>query len=120
MAAKKETENSGSRSRRPPATTPESRENQLISSAVDLAEKQMNEGTASAQVITHYLKLGSSREKLEQERMRQEVALMEAKRENMASAQRVEELYGAAIDAMRAYAGHEALQKAQEEEDLDD
>jgi hypothetical protein len=120
MAAKKESESKGNRSRRPPATTPEARENQLISSAVDLAEKQMQEGTASAQVITHYLKLGSSREKLEQERMRQEVALMEAKRENMASAARVEELYGAAIDAMRAYAGHEALHQKSEEEEVFD
>jgi hypothetical protein len=54
--------------RRRPATTPEARENQLISQAVDLAEKQMLEGSASAQVISHFLKLGSSREKLEQER----------------------------------------------------
>jgi hypothetical protein len=99
------------KSRRPPATTPEARENQLISAAVDLAEKQMREGTASAQVLTHYLKLGSSREKLEQERLAQEVSLMQAKREAMASAARVEELYGAAIDAMRAYAGHDPLKK---------
>lgn len=106
-----------SKSRRPPATTPEARENQLISSAVDLAEKQLLEGSASAQVITHYLKLGSSREKLEQERMSQEVELMKAKRENMASAARVEELYGAAIDAMRAYAGHAPISN---EDDLDE
>lgn len=104
-------------SRRPPATTPEGRENQLISKAVDLAEKQLAEGTASAQVITHYLKLGSSREKLEQERLENENALLVAKREAMASAARVEELYGAAIDAMRAYAGHAPLA---DENDVDD
>ena len=104
-------------SRRPPATTPEARENQLISKAVDLAEKQLGEGNASAQVITHYLKLGSSREKLEQERLVQEVSLMAAKREAMASAQRVEELYGAAIDAMRAYAGHDPLKSLEDSDD---
>lgn len=105
------------RTKRPPATTPEGRENQLISKAVDLAETQLENGTASAQVISHYLKLGSSREKLEQERLTEDVALMQAKREAMASAQRVEELYSAAIDAMRRYAGHDP---PVEEEDEDD
>lgn len=114
MASERVNPSKGKQSRRPPGKTPESRENQLISSAVDLAERQLVEGTASAQVITHYLKLGSSREKLEQERMTQEVELMKAKRENMASAARVEELYSAAIDAMRAYAGHDPLPEPEE------
>jgi hypothetical protein len=120
MASKEVSSSEGGRRRRKPATTPEGRENQLISSAVDLAEKQMQEGTASAQVITHYLKLGSSREKLEQERLANENALLVAKREAMASAARVEELYGAAIDAMRKYAGHDPLEKLQEDQDRDD
>lgn len=106
MASERIDQPKATRSRRPPATTPEARENQLIASAVDLAEKQLRDGSASAQVITHYLKLGSSRERLEQERLANENSLLVAKREAMASAARVEELYGAAIDAMRAYAGH--------------
>ena len=109
MAAGRQSDKKNSRPRRPPATTPEGRENQLISKAVDLAEKQLEEGTASAQVISHYLKLGSSRERLEQERLGMEVSLLGAKREAMASAARVEELYGAAINAMRAYAGQEPV-----------
>lgn len=120
MASEQVNKQSTNQSRRPPATTPEARENQLISKAVDLAEKQLSEGTASAQVISHYLKLGSSREKLEQERLAQEVSLMEAKREAMASAARVEELYGAAIDAMRAYAGHDPLSNPPNGDDEDD
>lgn len=92
-----------------PATTPEGRENQLIAAAVDLAAKQLADGTASAQVITHYLKLGSSREQLEQEKMKQEVELAKAKIESMASAKRVEEMYAEALGAMRAYGGHEPL-----------
>ena len=64
---------------RKPATTPEARENQLIALAVDLAEKQLSEGTASAQVITHYLKLGSTKERLEKEKLEQENALLRAK-----------------------------------------
>lgn len=91
--------------KRRPATTPEARENQMISNAIDLAEKQLLEGTASAQVITHYLKLGSTREALEQERLANENAVLRAKVEAMSSAKRVEELYEAALDAMRNYAG---------------
>jgi hypothetical protein len=88
-----------------PATTPENRENQLISLATDLAEKQMQEGTASAQVITHYLKLGTTRERLEQERLARENLLLGAKAEQLASAKRIEELYETALNAMRSYAG---------------
>lgn len=103
--------------RRPPATTPEARENQLIAQAVDLAEKQIHNGTASAQVISHFLKLGSSREKLEQERLGKENDLLDAKREQLASAARVEELYKSALDAMRTYSGQEPLEM---QEDYDD
>ena len=97
--------NPKTKSTRPPATTPEGRENQLVSLAVDLAEQQLSEGTASAQVITHYLKLGSTREKLEQERISKENELLRAKVESMASVKRIEELYETALNAMRSYAG---------------
>ncbi len=93
--------------RRPPGTTPEARENQLISAAVDLAEKQIREGTASSQVISHYLKLGSSRERLEQERIRHENELLTAKAEMMASQKKVEEMYALALVAMKSYSGQE-------------
>lgn len=102
---------------RRPATTPEAREQQLISSAVDLAEKQIREGSASAQVITHYLKLGSSRERLEQEKIGLENELLVVKREAMESAKRVEEMYSEALSAMRAYAGQEPLQMVDDDDD---
>lgn len=97
------------RSRRPrrPATTSEGRENQLISLASDLAERQLSAGTASAQVITHFLKLGSTREQLEQERLHRENLLLSAKVDQIASSKRIEELYETALNAMRQYAGHE-------------
>lgn len=91
--------------RRKPAGTPEVRENQLVSLAIDLAERQMEDGTASAQVISHYLKLGSTREKLEQERLRTDNELLKAKVEALASGKRVEELYEDALNAMRTYSG---------------
>lgn len=97
-------ENGTSRNRRP-ALSPEARENQLISLAVDLAEKQLQEGTASSQVITHYLKLGSTKERLEKEKLEEENKLLRAKTENLQSQKRVEELYSEAIKAMRNYNG---------------
>jgi hypothetical protein len=102
---------------RRPATTPEARENQLVAAAVDLAEKQIREGTASAQVITHYLKLGSSRERLEQEKIGLENELLVVKREAMASAKRVEEMYAEALGAMRSYqTGEEPLQMPEDDD----
>lgn len=100
----------GSRRSRKPATTPEGRENQLVSLASDLAEEQIAGGTASSQVITHFLKLGSSRERLEQQRIRHENELLEVKKEAMESQKRVEEMYKDALDAMRSYSGQEPLE----------
>lgn len=105
MAARKVSKPVRSETRRPPATTPDERENQLIDAAVDLAEEQLRSGDASAQVITHYLKLGSSRERLEQQRIRNEVALLETKRELMESEKRTESLMLDALNAMRGYSG---------------
>lgn len=94
-------------SKKRPALTPEARENQLIAYAVDLAEKQLREGTASSQVITHYLKLGSSKERLEREKLERENELLRAKAESLQSAQRSEEVYEKALQAMRSYSGQD-------------
>lgn len=95
---------SSTRSRRP-ALSPEARENQMISLAVDLAEKQLQEGTASSQVITHFLKLGTTRAELEKEKLAKENELLEAKTKAIQSAERVEELYLNALNAMKNYSG---------------
>lgn len=99
------TDSSSSTRKIRPALTPEAREDQLISLAVNLAEKQLLEGTASSQVITHYLKLGSSKEKIEKEILEKQKELITAKTEALQSAKRVEELYGEALKAMRTYGG---------------
>lgn len=91
---------------RPPALGAESRENQLISLAVDLAERQLREGTASAQVISHYLKLASPVQQLEKEKLARENELLKAKVQALQSAQNVEELYTNAIAAMQRYSGN--------------
>lgn len=88
-----------------PATTPEAREQQMIALAVDLAEKQLREGTASSQVITHYLKLGSTKERLEKEKLEEENKLLKAKTESLQSAKRTEELFAEAIAAFKSYSG---------------
>lgn len=103
--------------RRKPATTPEARENQLIALAIELAEKQLRDGTASAQVISHFLKQGSPREKLEQQRIQLDNELAAVKKEAIASAGRVEELYSKALDAMRTYQGNPPPQEDYDYED---
>jgi len=102
--AKVVTSSESSRKMRP-ALSPEVRENQLVSLAVDLAEKQLRDGTASSQVITHYLKLGSTKERIEKEILEKQKELIEAKTQSLQSAQRIEELYKNALDAMRNYSG---------------
>lgn len=88
-----------------PALTPEARENQLVSLAVDLAEKQLIEGTASSQVITHYLKLGTMKHKAEMEKLERENELLKAKTESLQSAKKIEALYEEALSAMKSYSG---------------
>lgn len=107
-------------SKRAPATSPEARENQLVSLAYDLAEKQIRDGTASSQVLTQFLKLGSTREKVEQEKLRHEASLLETKREIMESQKAVEALYNEALNAMRAYSGQSSATEEPEYEDFED
>lgn len=89
-----------------PALTPEARENQMIALAVDVAEQQMRDGTASSQIITHYLKLGTMRERLEMKRIEQEIELQKAKTKALANEEEMKVLYENAIKAMREYGGH--------------
>lgn len=90
-----------------PAVSPEAQESLMISLATDLAMKQLQEGTASSQVITHYLKLGTAKERLEREILEKQKDLMDAKTEAIKSAKRMEELYAGALDAMRRYSGYQ-------------
>lgn len=89
-----------------PAFTPEARENQMISLAVDLAEKQLRDGSASSQVITHFLKLATNKEKLEQDVLKLQAELLDAKTKSVRSGQKSEELYSKALEAMRSYSGN--------------
>lgn len=88
-----------------PALSPEARENQMISLAEDLAEKMLLEGTASSQLITHYLKLGTTKAMLEKEKLEKENELLRAKTEALESSKRIEELYTNALNAMKRYGG---------------
>lgn len=88
-----------------PALTPEARENQMISLAVDLAEQQLRNGTASSQVITHFLKLGTTRAELEKEKLKRENKVLEAKAKAIESSEEIKVLYENALKAMRDYSG---------------
>ena len=96
--------------------TPEAKEAQMISLAVDLAEQQLRDGTASSQLITEFVKRGSTKARLEKEILKEQKELMTAKIESIQSAKRVEELYTNALNAMRRYSGQG---DADESEDYD-
>ena len=98
-----------------PALTPEARESQLIYLATELAEKQLREGTASSQVITHYLKLGSSKERIEKEILEKQKELISAKTKALADAADIKEMYTEAIKAMRRYSGNGDADDEQED-----
>ena len=105
MPRNKKTVNLNPDKRIRPALTPEARENQLIALAVDLVQQRLLDGSASSQETTHFLKLGSMKNQLEMEKLREENKLLKAKTESIQSAKRVEELYAEAINAMRRYSG---------------
>ena len=109
--------NNVSTKRSRPALTPEARENQLIAKAINMAEEQLDNRTASSQVLCHYLKLGTVKAQLELERERKEIELIKAKASAMASNERIEKLYAQALNAMRTYAG---IVEDTHEEELDD
>lgn len=117
MVARRISGSGSSKSSRPPARTPDEREGHLVELATDLAEEQLRQGTASAQVIAHFLKLGSSRERLEQERLKSDIHVAKVKAELMASEARTEELMNRALDAIRGYQG---LPSGEENDEFDD
>ena len=100
-----------------PALTPEARENQLIFLATELAEQQLRDGTASSQVITHYLKLGSTKEKIEKEILEQQKDYIKAKTESLQTTKHIEELYANAISAMRRYSTNFTEDSGDEEDE---
>lgn len=102
--------------RRSPGQSLEARENRLILLATNLVEERLLNGTASAQEVTQILKLGTTRERLEQERLRNENALSQAKKASIESEQRKDSLYQEALDAFRRYSGN----LTPDEEDYDD
>lgn len=103
VAARKSSE--PGKPRRPPATTPEAREQQMIALTVDLVEKKLRNGTATSQETVHFLKLATVRNQKEVEKLTNENKLLEARIEMMSSMKNVEELYGQALNAMRQYSG---------------
>lgn len=105
MVARKTNSGSAPRRRQAPATTPEARELQMVSYAFDLAEQQLLDGTASAQVITHFLKYGSEQNKLEREKLRKDNLLAQARVDQISKQSENSELYTEVLQAMKIYTG---------------
>lgn len=89
-----------------PSLTPESQENQMVSMAMNLAAQQLADGTASSQIIAHFLKIGTTRERVEREILELKKDLVSAKTESLKAAARSDEIYANALSAMRDYSGH--------------
>lgn len=89
----------------PPASTPEARENQIIAAAMDLAEERILDGSASNSLLIHYLKLGSTRERLEKDLIEKKIDHMAASTKAIQAAERMDEMYTKAVQAMRRYGG---------------
>ena len=87
----------------PPALNPDARENQMISLAQDLAEQRLRDGTASSQLVVHYLKLGTAKARLEKQLLSAQVELAKAKTEAYHAAKENAETYKKAVEAMRRY-----------------
>lgn len=105
MAKTRATSSSASVRKMRPALSPEAREQQMISYAVDLAEKQLLDGTASSQVITHYLKLGTAKYEQEIERLKEENKLARAKTKALETAEADKMAYEEIIKALKSYSG---------------
>lgn len=112
--AKVASSDSKSKTKSHKSLTPEGRERQMISLAVDLAEKKLRDGTASSQVICHYLKLGTEREVLEREKIKKENELLETKKVTLEVGQRSEELVEEAIKAFKTYSGNNTEENDEE------
>ena len=103
---------------RPPEMSPEARESRMVALAIDLAEEQLRNGTASSQVITHYLKLGSTKERIEKEILEKQKELIMAKTESINSQKRSEELYEKAVRAFAVYSGNASKRVEEDDEDI--
>lgn len=93
--------------KRAPARTPEDRENQLMAAAVDLVEKQIAEGTVSSQVLSHYIRMSSTRNRLEEQKLRYETERLRVQNENEVLAREREEDYAKVLQALQAYRGED-------------
>lgn len=89
-----------------PGLTPEAEENQCIAMAYRLVKQRLADGSASSQETTHFLKMGSIKARLENERLIEENKLLQAKTKALESAEDMKELYAEAIKAMASYQGH--------------
>lgn len=105
------------RPKRPPARTREGREEEMVGKAIDLAEQQLEDGTASAQVITHYLKLGTVREQLEREKISHENTLLQARAEQIQNQEKMDVLFREAMQAFGGYSGQPRLEEDDYDED---
>ena len=107
MKQAKSTESPKAPARLRPGLVPQTDENQCISLAMDIAKQKLLDGTASNTMVLHFLKLGTSRERLEREIMEKDMELKDAKIQALESQARSEQKYAEAMEAFRRYSGYD-------------
>ena len=102
---KKEQTQKETKKKLPPSRSLEESEQRCIADATRLAEQKLADGTASSQIIMHYLKQGTEKTRLEIEKIKYETELVKAKTEAVKSQQRSEELFAEVVSALKEYSG---------------
>lgn len=77
----------------------------MVNLAYSAVQKRIEDGTASAMELVHFLKIGTTEHELQMRLLEAENELRAAKKAELESRQNVEELYKNALAAMRSYRG---------------
>lgn len=91
-----------------PSELERERENMFL--ATELAAKQLRDGTAKAQVVTHYLRMSSPREDIERRMMEAKIALLEGQLAACQNDMATQALIIEALESLREYRGSGEVQ----------
>lgn len=99
-----------------PARSDDERERQMINLSYDLAEARMRSGIATSAEICHFLKLGSTRAKYEQEELQENIKLLKAKTDDISEGKRAVAQFDELMKVLKQYGGYEDDGEFEEED----
>lgn len=101
-----------------PARSDDERERQMINLSYDLAEARMRSGIATSAEICHFLKLGSTRAKYEQEELQENIKLLKAKTDDISEGKRASAQFDELMKVLKQYGGYEDDDEFSEDENF--